>query len=276
MLLAVALFLSLASPSPAPGDPYVIYRSAMLKLATLDQPAYIDDTDHWLATTIGIAGATSENEWLQRTIFNSVTRRECNLFVPFRPFRASDPPSIGESYFAPDIWLISRKSQPPSGSNQPNMAPDLSDLRIIASVVSVAKPSYEIRLAGIEPLNDGGSAYHLTLRPLSDPHKHNLRELWVNTANDLIMRAIIEGNYRPSYSLMLQDTFVLEDFGNVGGYWLVIHHVWTDSEPFTNSQFQYNVTSITMRFPATVPDWFFDTRAFLRHLGDVNTALADI
>ncbi len=270
MLLAVALLLSLASPSPAPADPYRIYKRAMLRLATLDQPAYIDETQHWLATTIGIAGATNENVGVQRTIFNSVTRRECNFGVPFS---AREHPTIGESYFAPDIWLINRKSQAPAIPNQPNMAPDLSDLRTIASVVSVAQPSYDIHLVGIDSLTGGASAYHLTLRPLSEPHKHNLRELWINTSNDLIMRAIIEGDYRPSYSLILQDTFVLEEFGNVSGYWLVIHKVWTYSEPFTNSHFQYNVTSVTMRFPARVPDWFFDTREFERHLGDVGRTL---
>ena len=270
MLLAIALLLALVPPSPAPADPYVIYKEALRHLATLGQPNYIDDTGHWSVIVFGPAGTSDQSEHFQRTIFNSITRRENVLAVPFS---ASDPPVIGESYFAPDVWLMYKRPAPQE-PNSPNMRPDLSDLKVIANVISIAKPSYDIRLAGIDSLIGGGTAYHLTLRPLSDPRKHNLRELWVNTTNSDIMRAIIEGDYRPSYRDILQDTFVLEDFGRIGNYWLMIHHVWTYSAPFSAVRYQYDVTSITMRFPATVPDWFFDTGAFLRHLGDVSKTLA--
>lgn len=267
MIPAVAFIFGLTTQATAAGpSPYEIYRLAMAHLATLPQPAYIVDTQHWVAVT---AGDNGSGDWQERVLFDSANRRECVLNVPFTP---SAMPEIGDSYFAPDMWLIShRQLTPPAGES--NMAPDLSDLKVIASVVSVAKPSYDIRLVGIDSLTHGGSAYHLSLKPTSDPRKHNLRELWINTENDNIMRAIIEGNYRPNYGEIVRDTFVMEDFGTVGPYWLVIHHVWTYGDPFSGQTIQYNATSLSMQFPPDLPGWFFDAKTFQQHAAEVTAIL---
>jgi hypothetical protein len=267
MLATLALLLlAFNSPSPqATNDPYAIYRAAMKHLATLKQPKYIIDTEHWVVlSTFG--GESEPSEWDERRIFNSDTRRECVLNVPFTP----KPPQIGESYFAPDSWLIEHQSTPAASSDgSQTLRPDLSDLHTIASVISVAKPSYDIRLVGIDALTHGGSAYHLSLRPRSNPTLRNLRELWVNTENDAIMRAVIEGFYRPNYHSMPSDTYVSEDFGQIGGYWLVIHHVWTYHEPMSSRNYQYDATSVTMQFPDALPDWLFDPKLFPAHYGEV-------
>jgi len=144
-----------------------------------------------------------------------------------------------------------------------------SDLKSIANVISVAKPSYDSRLIGIDSLTRGGAAFHLSLHPRLDPRKHNLRELWINTANYNIMRAIIEGDYRPTYGDMLRGTFVMEDFGQVGPYWLVIHHVWSYGDPFSGQTIQFTSTSMAMQFPALLPGWFFDKKIVAEHRNDV-------
>jgi hypothetical protein len=270
LLMAAAL----ASPQALPTlDPYAIYKAAMRELATLPQPAFIDDTEHWNSIQFSDTDTTATEEHFQRVIFDSGERRECILRVPYTP---RDPVDISSSYFAPDTWLISRRLGPAAASGGPNMSPDLSDLKTIANVVSVTKPSYEVRLAGIDAMTHGGTAYHLILHPKSNPVLHNLRELWINTATSDIMRAIIYGAYRPTNSDTLQDTYVIEDFGRIGPYWLALHHVWTYAIPFTNIHYQYNVTSVTMRFPATVPAWFFNERLFRQHLDDVTQALNDL
>ncbi len=267
MIAAAALLMGLATPAPAPStDPYQIYKRAIEHLVTLPQPGYVVETQHWVAVTGGDNGSSV---WDERAVFDSINRRECVLDVPYTP---SEQPTIGESYFAPDMWLVNhRHPAPPAGET--NMAPDLSDLKTIANVVSVAAPSYEIRLIGTDSMTHGGSAYHLSLRPKSNPRKHNLRELWIDVANHNIMRAIIEGNYRPSYNMIVRDTFVLEDFGMVGPYWLVIHKVWTYSDPFSGGTIQYNATSLSMSFPTELPDWLFDPKQFARHRNDVVAAI---
>lgn len=270
MIAAVVLSLALGTPTPPPAaDAYQIYKTAMQHLGTLEQPNYIVDTEHWVTTATAQDNAQT-TEWDERRIFDSTARRECVLNVPYNPSEGS--PLIGDSYFAPDTWLISHR-QLARGANTPNMTPDLSDLKVIANVISVGKPSYDIRLVGTDPLTKGGSAYHLSLRPLSDPQKHNLRELWINTSTFDIMRAIIEGDYRPTYNDIVQDTFVLEDFGRIGPYWLVIRHIWTYAKPFSGITYRYDATSFTMKFPASLPEWFFEGRAFAQHSGEVTGVL---
>lgn len=272
MLLALTALLTAlsASPSPGPADPIVIYKAAMQRLASLPQPDYIDDTEHW-STVMFAGGQEVPEEHFERIVFNAVTRRECVTAVPFDPKGLL---IIGDSYFAPDTWLIHRRAPAaPANVSAPNMSPDLSDLKVIANVVSVAKPSYDIKLLGTDPLSGGGSAYHIALRPLFDPAKHNLRELWIDTSTYDIRRAVIQGEYRPVPSALLQQTYVQEDFGNVGGYWLVIHHVWTYADPFSGTKYQYNATSVQMRFPPAVPSWLFDEREFRAHEGEVPQAL---
>lgn len=65
----------------------------------------------------------------------------------------------------------------PIPSPSPSATPAL---REIATVVGWLH-FYDITLAGIEDV-DGSPAYDLKLRPLREPHKYRLRELWVDKA----------------------------------------------------------------------------------------------
>lgn len=269
MFLAISMSFALSFDSQSPSatsDPYAIYQAAMKRLAELNQPEYIIDTEHWVAiATVG--GQSEPSEWDERRIFNSETRRECVLNVPYVP----KPPQIGPSEFAPDSWLIARRATTGATSAKMNsLRPDLSDIPTVASVVVVARPSYAIRLIGIDPLTHSGKAYHLSLRPLFNPMVHNLRELWINTETNAIMRAVIEGYYQPHYNDMPDDTYVTEDFGQVGPYWLVIHHAWTYHRPLSSETYQYDATSTGMQFPDNLPDWFFDAKQFQAHYSEVS------
>lgn len=66
----------------------------------------------------------------------------------------------------------------PRNRSMPSPEPS-SGLREIA-VVEARSPTYTISLVGIETAASG-PAYHLRLRPLRDPGRFRLRELWVDT-----------------------------------------------------------------------------------------------
>lgn len=264
-----ALVLALATAMPAPATtpaPVEIYRKALQHLAALPQPAYIDDTELWNTVAVMSIQEIPESH-TQRVLFDSTARRECVLFVPYSP---RNPSLIGQSYFAPDTWLVHHPAATQQTSSASNFAPDLSDLKTIANVVTVAKPAYDIRLAGIDSLTHGGAAYHLTLRPLSDPHRHNLRDLWVNTTTSNIIRAIMVGTYSPDPQSLAQETTVSEDFGQVGPYWVVIHHTWSYRDVDADVTFKYEASSVKMSFPQAIPAWYFDTAEFNRHRDEVN------
>jgi hypothetical protein len=270
-VMLAALATAQPAATPAPVD---VYRSALKRLAALQQPAYIDTTMDWKVLARTPQG-DQPAEFDERVLFDSTQRRECVLFVPYT---SDSSVIIGQSYFAPDVWLIHRRlaetAAQQAASPAPNFAPDLSDLKTIASVVSVAKPSYKIQYAGTDKLtNGGGEAYHLKLDPLSEPAKHNLRELWVSATTGNIVRAVLVGDYRPDPQSLLEQTTVSEDFGPVGPYWMVIHHTWSYRDAPDGITFQYDVTAKNMSFPATIPAWYFDERQFAHHRSEVNASL---
>lgn len=270
-ILAIASLLAqLATATAAPASSpsaTAIYLSALRRLESLPQPAFIDSTMHWKVLAQTQQGDRA-SEFDERVLFDSTARRECVLFVPYTPDSDS---IIGSSYFAPDMWLVHKPPERSAQQTNTNFSPDLSDLRTIAAVVTVAKPAYDITLAGTDPLTKGGRAYHLVLKPLSDPWKHNLRELWINTATFDIMRAVLVGDYRPDTTQLVERTTVAEDFGSVGPYWVVIHHTWSYRDAPNAVLFQYDVTDQQMAFPASIPAWYFDERQFARHRSEVNT-----
>jgi hypothetical protein len=280
MLVLAALLGTLATAAPGPPPaPTEIYKAALKRLSSLSQPGYIDSVQHWKVLAQTPQGA-QPSEFDERVLFDSTARRECVLFVPYTP---DSQVIIGPSYFAPDMWLVQRRLQSlaqaqvgaatpaPVSNTQPNFAPDLSDLHTIASVVSIAKPSYAVTEAGIDKLtNGGGAAYHLKLDPLNDPWKHNLRELWVNTANDNIVRAVIVGDYRMLPGQLVEQTTVYEDFGQVGPYWMVIHHTWSYRDAPNGVTYHYDATATKMSFPSAIPAWYFDEAQFNQHRAEVN------
>ena len=239
-----------------------MYRAALQRLATLPQPAYIDQTSHRIVLQQTPQGNIS-SALDERVLFNSKTRRECVFILPY-----SDHSQVlfSRSYFAPDVWLI-HPALPPGA--RINFTPDLSDLKTIAVVTSAS--SYTVRLAGVNALSNGGTAYHLILTPTQDPRVHNLRELWVNAKTYDIMRAVIVGAYAPDPRAPVEPSTVTEDFGQVGPYWVVIHHTWTYNDMLDHVLFRFEDTATEMRFPPSIPDWYFDKAQFTAHRSQVNT-----
>lgn len=264
-MLLLAALLAIASPSPSPSPvPDDIYRSALRRLITLPQPPYIDTTEHRIIIAETAHGNVPA-AWDERVLYDSNARRECVLALPY-----SDKSDvlISQSFFAPDMWLVHHQpTRAPAGSD---FSPDLGDLKTIASVVSFAQPSYDIRIASVDKLTDGGAAYHLTLEPHGNPTVHNLRELWVNAANFDIMRAVIDGKYAPEPGAPVQPTTVTEDFGQVGPYWVVIHRRWTYRALITHTVVHFDSTETKMSFPQKIPAWYFDEAQFYAHRGEVN------
>lgn len=275
-MLLLAALLAVASPTPPPSPaPDDIYRSALRRLTTLAQPPFIDTTEHRIIIAETPQGKVPA-AWDQRVLYDSTSRRECVLPLPFTD---KSQPLISQSFFAPDMWLvhrpISNAPTPPqtsatSATAQGDFTPDLGDLKTIAAVVSIARPSYDIRVASVDKLSSGGSAYHLILKPQGNPTVHNLRELWVNAANFDIMRAVIDGKYAPVPGAPIEPTTVTEDFGQVGPYWVVIHRTWTYRALITHTVVHFDSTQTNMSFPRAIPAWYFDQAQFDAHRSQVN------
>jgi hypothetical protein len=145
------------------------------------------------------------------------------------------------------------------------MQPDVeSGLKTIAVVSSSSSPNYAIELVGLEDVN-GHETYHLRLRPLHDPQKHNLRDLWIDTQTFNLQKAHYLGLYTPGRGTSASD--VTDFFTSVGSYWLVTHAIWTWTNPFDFrevSVYTFDVQTNAIMFPSSLPDWMFDSRAYDR------------
>jgi hypothetical protein len=70
---------------------------------------------------------------------------------------------------------------------------DTSEPGVIGTVVSRPR-TYAVTNLGLEDY-EGGRAFHLSLKPLRDPGKYRLRELWVDSTRFSTVKAVTEGNF---------------------------------------------------------------------------------
>jgi hypothetical protein len=98
----------------------------------------------------------------------------------------------------------------PSRSASPAPSPEPT-LRVIA-VVSTETRVYDITLVGVESLN-GSSAYHLILKPVRDPGRYRLRQLWIDTESYAPLKLVEQLNFvdGPGTTVPWSVTFVQRD-----------------------------------------------------------------
>lgn len=77
-----------------------------------------------------------------------------------------------------------------SASMSPNPAPTLREIAVVSTKTQI----YDINLVGVESLN-GSSAYHLALKPLRDPSRYRLRQLWIDTATYAPLKLVEQLNF---------------------------------------------------------------------------------
>jgi hypothetical protein len=82
---------------------------------------------------------------------------------------------------------------PLAQSSAPPVALSETEPGIIGTVVARGR-TYAISYAGEED-SDQGRVRHLVLKPLRDPGRYRLRELWIETTRYLTVKAVTEGNF---------------------------------------------------------------------------------
>jgi hypothetical protein len=107
------------------------------------------------------------------------------------PEPSSDP--IGELSFAVDQdFGLALDAQPISATNDMSeVASSATVLPHIGSTGTIAR-TYEVTDLG-DVADAVGPLHHLRLRPLSDPRRYRLRELWTDAKTSLPVRAVVAG-----------------------------------------------------------------------------------
>jgi hypothetical protein len=125
-----------------------------------------------------------------------------------------------------------------------------------------------VRTVGIENVN-GHSTYHLQLEPVTDPHKHNLRDLWADTQTWDLWRAHFVVDYAPtnldpgphgSQAGVIAPADITVYFGQAADSWVIMRMTWTHG--IFGDISTYDVSTVNIVFPETLPDWLFDPVAY--------------
>lgn len=245
------------------------YRAAVVWLETKTQAPYLEYVMDQTASRRGRVLDTLTQDVVQRR----ADRRSWNLSIagslyPLQTVR------IGKHYLIPDAFLPYRSESAPSGVLPTFDTPDPTTLKTIATVRNTT--SYEVTLVANESLDQCGNVAHLRLRPLRDPEKYNVREMWVRLTDNRLCKATFssrlyqeQGEGTPTPTL---DTAVLDDRGLITSFhsFVQFHLIvltvagvidgtfanvkWTQQEPaylFDHAQWSAHVEA--MQTPSTSP-----------------------
>lgn len=272
---AVVPFLTAQSPATSPAPPPVqILSRALEKLRSYPVPSYAVWTNDWFIarTASQLVKSTTggwtdkRSRWRRSERFAERTSDGLQNVTWSIPARSGPLPDAHFSsvFEGPFAWTLHSNATAQSAVPSP-MRPDIAGLKTIATVTAYAKPAYALDVIGIEAV-DGRNAYHLRLRPLDAPQRHNLRDLWVDVATFDVWKAHFVGSYPalvPYGTPPLVPSDITAYFRPIPPYWIVYRLAW--SYDYDGSQFGFDTHVGEIAFPNALPDWLFESAAYAEH-----------
>jgi hypothetical protein len=156
-------------------------------------------------------------------------------------------------------------ARPTQISDVPTPEPANVPFQIIGRTTVAGEYDYAVDDVKIE-----GDQYHLILRPLRDPERNRLREVFANKDTYEVTRLITHDRlfvpdekkiYNATFDVrvqMLQGTPVVTSIhGDVGST--------AGGEEYSGDGKVVDFTFKDIKFPATLPDWYFDSRSYGAH-----------
>jgi hypothetical protein len=136
-------------------------------------------------------------------------------------------------------------------------SPEASPLRVIATVEALAPVPYALVDLGDTTI-DGRAMYHLGLKPLHDPDRYVLRQIWIDQETYLPRRYIAHRDVLGLYSYL-----ITVDTALIGPY---LVNTTADGDAYMNGRGAWSICQVT--FPEFEPDWVFNGSEWAHHIGD--------
>jgi len=149
----------------------------------------------------------------------------------------------------------------------PEPAPQpTATLITIGSTVTTGEYDYYV-----DDLKVEGDQVHLFLRAVRDPERNRLHEVFADKGSYEVTRLIAHDRLFDEGSRKIYDTTFDIRIGMLEGRPVVtsIHGVVGDGYEGDGKDVDYQFRDI--KFPATMPDWYFDARSYASHLNDLPT-----
>jgi hypothetical protein len=252
---------------PTPSPVAQIIDAAFARLQSYPVPPYAIWTATWhiTQTPMGYYTGSAKSVEVHRYAVRLSDGME-NVSDP-SPDGKLPPALILPEFLGPFAWTLRTSVRVPPTGNGVSMMPDVEGLKTIARVVAFAEPAYVLAnsRSQVPPIEDvdGHHAYHLELRPLDDPRKHNLRDLWIDVTTHDLWKAHFVGTYAPTPHEPVSPSDVTVYFRQVVGCWVVTRALWTYDDPPIH--FDFDVQNNEIALPGTLPDWLFDAAEYRRH-----------
>lgn len=263
LFIAIDLRIALAD-SPAPTvmpssltlSPRELFARTFARLESYPIPPYVVYATLW---RIRASSTGHENDVVWRYAIREADGRENSSMLQSDAFlpRADIWQDYGPEYLG--LFASILRAPTPGVSPSPDVA---SGLKVIA-VVAATREDYRIDLVGTDKM-DGHPTDHLGLTPLRDSAKYNLRDLWIDTQTFDLRKArfIIEHDASdPEWN----GAVMTVSFGPALQYWIVMHENWYAVSTLHGGAHTFDVTTLRVAFPPTLPDWLFDQSAYRRH-----------
>jgi hypothetical protein len=257
-VIAALPVLSAQTAASAP-TPQGIYAKAIGKVRTYATPAYAVWHSDWTVTTED--GVTTHHAQLMAARTADGMEVVMGLPEEMPGTHLNLPPGtfVGEAFSWPFAWGAMGARPPGPHASETTMVPDLSAPAMIAHVTAREAPPYALELVGIE---DAGErrAYHVRLRPLVDPERHNLRDLWIDAETFDVLVAHFVSRYSPRPGATESPSDVTEYFAMAAQYRIAWRIVFTYDNQYVSERSDATIANVA--FPASLPDWLFDQGLF--------------
>ncbi len=261
LLLAVALASAGAAalPGPALTGEQILARAKAASRAharppfvayTLHRRDVVDGTpDFENSYTLEIWCRTSDRDALLRRAWNGRAVGELvNDTIAFDGYVDPGPPTA-------EIFERALYARPAS----PTPAPLPSDIKPIGGVVVTTDYDYRVDRVARE-----GPDWHLWLEPKRDEARNRIDELWVDAGSYEVRRMRVRDHlYLGLTSQSLPDEFDVRFTERDGLPLIASIHGQT-----RGGEFETDYTFEDVRFPAALPDWYFEPKTYRAHRAD--------
>jgi hypothetical protein len=149
-------------------------------------------------------------------------------------------------------------------SEVPTPEPLATQYKQIGSVTVTGEYDYYVDSVTVE-----GNLYHLMLRPIRDPERNRLREVYADKNTLELARLVAHDRLFDENVNKIYNVIFDEKLSMLQGVPVVtsIHGIVGDGYDGDGKIVDFTYTNIA--FPATLPDWYFDARSYGQHTAEL-------
>jgi len=235
--------------SHRPPPPYVTYTLVR------EQQTEQGYTDFVNSYTYHIWCRSSDRAALGRKVFRDDARGPLEFLRPeFNQARDPGPPTADVFERAPARPQPVEVAPTPEPTGMP---------AVIGSVTAIGELEYHVIAVKTE-----GDLLHLSLRPIRDPDRNRLREVYVDKTTYELRKLVATDKLFIEPGTEVHPQLFTITMGMLDGRPVVtaIHGVTTDDYSGDGREVDYTFKDI--KFPSALPDWYFEARLYALHTSE--------